>query len=77
MVLLWCPCLCRLGALREGDKQRLTIIITQTIMNKIIYVAPSLDVEQIEVEHGFGLSGFGDSGDPGQDSGYNDYDEDL
>ena len=55
----------------------MTIIITQTIMNKIIYVAPSLDVEQIEVEHGFGLSGFGDSGDPGQDSGYNDYDEDL
>lgn len=46
-------------------------------MNKIIYVAPSLDVEQIEVERGFGLSGFGDSGDPGQDSGYNDYDEDL
>lgn len=46
-------------------------------MNKTFYTAPTLEVEYAEVEQGFSLSGFGDSGNPGQDSGYNDYEEDL
>mgnify|MGYP003484708102 FL=1 len=41
------------------------------------YTSPELLVEYIEVEQGFGLSNYGDYGEPGQDSGYNDSDWDL
>jgi len=40
------------------------------------YQAPNIDVMELEVERGFSAS-YGDYGEPGQDSGYNDYEEDL
>lgn len=40
------------------------------------YQAPSAEVVELEVERGFSAS-YGDAGDAGQDSGYNDYDGDL
>ncbi|MBQ8493460.1 MAG: hypothetical protein IJ464_04185 [Alistipes sp.] len=46
-------------------------------MNETIYTAPALTIEDVMVERGFNLSGFGDNGEPGQDSGYNDYDDEL
>lgn len=42
----------------------------------IEYEAPNADVLELEVEQGFSLS-FGDEGEPGQDSGYNDYEDEL
>lgn len=46
-------------------------------MNEKIYTAPELSVEYVKVEQGFSLSNYGDYGEPGQDSGYNDNDWDL
>lgn len=40
------------------------------------YQAPSADVLELEVEQGFSAS-YGDVGEPGQDSDYNDSDWDL
>ena len=40
------------------------------------YQAPDMDVMELEVEIGFSAS-YGDYGEPGQDSGYNDYDDEL
>lgn len=40
------------------------------------YQAPSADILELEVEQGFSAS-YGDYGEPGQDSGYNDSDWDL
>lgn len=45
---------------------------TQTID----YQAPSVDVLELDVEQGFSAS-YGESGEPGQDSGYNDSDWEL
>lgn len=45
-------------------------------MKKKIYTEPSLSVEYVEVEQGFSAS-YGDYGEPGQDSGYNDSDWEL
>ena len=45
-------------------------------MKKTIYTAPALEGEYVEVERGFSAS-YGDAGDAGQDSGYNDYEGDL
>ncbi|MBR4028945.1 MAG: hypothetical protein IKJ08_05115 [Alistipes sp.] len=42
------------------------------------YSAPALEVQDVEVEMGFAISSsYGDYGEPGQDSGYNDSDFDL
>lgn len=40
------------------------------------YQAPLFDVVEVDVEHGFSGS-YGDPGEPGQDSGFNDFDGDL
>ena len=40
------------------------------------YQAPMLDVVEFDVEQGFSAS-YGDFGEPGQDSDYNDFDGDL
>jgi len=40
------------------------------------YTSPELLVEYVEVEQGFSAS-YGDLGEPGQDSGYNDSDWEL
>lgn len=45
-------------------------------MKKTFYTAPSLEVEEVKVEYGF-IGSYGDEGEPGQDSGYNDTDFDL
>ncbi len=45
-------------------------------MEKTIYSTPAITVEDVMVEHGYSYS-YGDYGEPGQDSGYNDYDDDL
>lgn len=43
-----------------------------------IYTIPSLEVEELVVERGFSLSSnYGDYGEPGQGSGYNDNDYEL
>lgn len=43
-----------------------------------IYTVPTLEVEELVVEKGVALSGnYGDSGAPGQNSGYIDNDYDL
>lgn len=42
------------------------------------YSTPELEVQEVEVEMGFSLSSsYGESGEPGQDSGYNDSDFEL
>lgn len=42
------------------------------------YSAPALEVQDVEVEMGFSLSStYGDYGEPGQDSDYNDSDFEL
>lgn len=41
------------------------------------YHTPDFEVVELEVEQGYSLSDYGDYGEPGQDSGYNDYDGDL
>ncbi|MBQ8367285.1 MAG: hypothetical protein IJX40_06060 [Alistipes sp.] len=47
-------------------------------MNKTNYSTPTLEVEDVKVEKGYSLSNpYGDYGEAGQQSGYNDYDEDL
>ncbi len=46
------------------------------MMNKTTYTTPSLWVEEVKVENGF-IGSYGDDGQPGQDSGYNDYEGDL
>lgn len=40
------------------------------------YQAPDMDIMELAVEQGFTAS-YGDVGDPGQDSGYNDSDWEL
>lgn len=43
-----------------------------------IYAVPSLEVEELVVERGFSLSSdYGNVGEPGQGSGYNDSDFEL
>lgn len=43
-----------------------------------MYSTPTLEVQEVEVEMGFAISSsYGDYGEPGQDSGYNDSDFDL
>lgn len=43
-----------------------------------VYSAPILEVQELEVEMGFSMSSsYGDYGEPGQDSGYNDSDFEL
>lgn len=43
-----------------------------------VYSAPTLEVQELEVEMGFSMSSsYGDYGEPGQDSGYNDSDFEL
>jgi hypothetical protein len=43
-----------------------------------VYSAPTLEVQKLEVEMGFSMSSsYGDYGEPGQDSGYNDSDFEL
>ena len=47
-------------------------------MSKKIYTVPTLGVEELVVERGFSLSStYGDYGEPGQGSGYNDNDYEL
>ena len=47
-------------------------------MSKKIYAVPTLGVEELVVERGFSLSSnYGDYGEPGQGSGYNDNDYEL
>lgn len=42
------------------------------------YSAPTLEVQELEVELGFSISSaYGDYGEPGQDSDYNDSDFEL
>lgn len=42
------------------------------------YSAPTLEVQEVEVELGFSISStYGDYGEPGQDSGYLDSDFEL
>jgi hypothetical protein len=43
-----------------------------------VYSAPMFDVQELKMERGFSLSStYGDYGEPGQDSGYNDSDFEL
>ena len=47
-------------------------------MSEKIYTVPTLGVEELVVERGFSLSSnYGDYGEPGQGSGYNDNDYEL
>ncbi|MBQ6689493.1 MAG: hypothetical protein IJN02_09720 [Bacteroidales bacterium] len=44
---------------------------------KAVYEAPFLEVTEIQVEQCVLIGSYGDEGEPGQDSGYNDPDFDL
>lgn len=46
-------------------------------MKKVFYTQPTIEIENVVVESGIAASPFGDYGDPGQDSGYNDFDGEL
>ena len=42
-------------------------------MKKVFYTQPTIEIEKVVVESGIAAS-YGDPGDPGQDSDYNDPD---
>lgn len=45
-------------------------------MKRQFYTMPAIEVEDVAVENGF-TGSYGDEGAPGQNSGYNDYENEL
>lgn len=65
---------------RSGQMcERIIINKYDEIMKKLneIYEAPCVEVTEMQVEQSVLSGSYGDAGEPGQDSGYNDPDFDL
>lgn len=77
MVFIWSEMFCRPCKMCKG--MTTNINKNQRIMKKMkeVYEAPFLEVTEIQVEQCVLIGSYGDEGEPGQDSGYNDPDFDL